>query len=78
MLTKALGIFNKVDLQVDILLKNKGYLILCSDGLTNMLTNEDILQTVINTEFSSLADTLVDKANRNGGTDNTTVIVVEI
>lgn len=43
-----------------------------------MLTNEDILQTVINTEFSSLADTLVDKANRNGGTDNTTVIVVEI
>jgi len=34
MLTKALGIFNKVDLQVDILLKNKGYLILCSDGLT--------------------------------------------
>lgn len=78
MLTKALGIFNKVDLQVDLLIKDKGYLILCSDGLTNMLTNENILQTVINTDFSILADTLVDEANRNGGTDNITVIVVEI
>lgn len=78
MLTKALGIFNKIDLHVDLLIKDKGYLVLCSDGLTNMLTNEDILQTVGNTEFSVLADTFVDKANRNGGTDNITVIVVEI
>lgn len=77
-LTKALGIFNKIDVQVDILIKDKGYLILCSDGLTNMLTNEDIIQTVELTDFDLLADTFVDKANRNGGTDNITVVVVKI
>ena len=77
-LTKALGIFNKLDVQVDILIKDKGYLILCSDGLTNMLTNEDILQIVNQTNFLLLSDKFIDKANENGGTDNITVIVVEI
>lgn len=78
MLTKALGIFNKIDVQVNILEKQNGYLILCSDGLTNMLTNEDILQTVMSSNFLVLSDEFVDSANRNGGTDNITVIVVEI
>ena len=77
-LTKALGIFNKLDVQVDILIKDKGYLILCSDGLTNMLTNEDILQIVNQTNFLLLSDKFIDKANENGSTDNITVIVVEI
>lgn len=78
MLTKAIGIFNKIDIQVDILEKDKGYLILTTDGLTNMLTNEDILQTVRLNRFLALSDIFVDAANRNGGTDNITVIVVEI
>jgi len=78
MLTKAIGIFNKIDTQVDILEKDKGYLILTTDGLTNMLTNEDILQTVRLNRFLALSDIFVDAANRNGGTDNITVIVVEI
>ena len=56
----------------------QGYLILCSDGLTNMLTNEDILQIVNQTNFLLLSDKFIDKANENGGTDNITVIVVEI
>lgn len=77
-LTKALGIFNKIEVQVDIFIRDKGYLILCSDGLTNMLTNEDILQTVELTNFDQLADTFIDKANGNGGTDNITVVIVEI
>lgn len=77
-LTKALGIFNKIDVQVDKLIRDKGYLILCSDGLTNMLTNDDILQAFNLKNFMTLADFLVDSANRNGGTDNITVIVIEI
>lgn len=78
MLTKAIGIFNKIDTQVDVLEKDKGYLILTTDGLTNMLTNEDILQTVRLNRFLALSDIFVEAANRNGGTDNITVIVVEI
>ena len=77
-LTKALGIFDKIDTKVDIFIKEKGYLILCSDGLTNMLSNEDILQTVKNVDFMVLSDIFIDRANLNGGTDNITVVVVEI
>ncbi len=77
-LTKALGIFNKIDVQSNILDKKEGYLILCSDGLTNMLTNDNILRTVITTDFDALADEFVRVANLNGGRDNITVIVVEI
>ena len=43
-----------------------------------MLTNEEILNTVETTNFVTLADTFIDKANRNGGSDNITVVVVEI
>ena len=77
-LTKALGIFNIIDVQVDILIKDKGFLVLCSDGLTNMLSNEDILKTVKENNFLILSDSFIDKANINGGTDNITVVVVEI
>lgn len=78
MLTKALGIFGKIETQVQIFDANKGYLILCSDGLTNMLSNDDILQTVKNNNFVILSDKFIDIANQNGGVDNITAIVVEI
>ncbi len=77
-LTKAIGIFNKIDVQVNILDKNDGLVILCSDGLTNMITEDNILQTVRDNDFTVLADKFVDIANLNGGTDNITVVVVEI
>ena len=77
-LTKALGIFNTVETEVKVLSKEDGYLLLCSDGLTNMLKNEDILQEIKKTNFMTLSDSLVDSANRNGGTDNISVVVVEI
>ncbi len=78
MLTKALGIFGKIDAQVKILGVDKGYILLCSDGLTNMLSNEDILQTIRDNNFVILSDKLVDFANINGGMDNITAVVVEI
>lgn len=77
-LTKALGIFNKIDLMVDLLIRKDGYLVLCSDGLSNMLTKEEILQIFKITDFTNLADKFVDMANQNGGNDNITVISVEI
>jgi len=77
-LTKALGIFNDIDVKVNLLIKQNGYLVLCSDGLTNMLKNDEILKIMRISKFNSLSDILVDNANRNGGTDNITVIVIEI
>lgn len=77
-LTKALGIFDTIDLGVDTFIRKDGYLLLCSDGLTNMIQDEDILETVSMTPFDNLAEKFVEKANANGGTDNITLICVEI
>ncbi len=55
-------------------------IILCSDGLTSMLEEKEILSIVkrdISIGPQSICDTLVDKANNNGGYDNITVIVVQ-
>lgn len=48
MLTRAIGIGSR--LQCDLFshnLRSGDLLLLCSDGLTNMLTDEDILRTVL-------------------------------
>ena len=77
-LTKALGIFGSVETKVDSLIRQNGLLLLCSDGLTNMVKNDNILDIIKSSNFMTLSDALVDTANRNGGADNVTVIVIEI
>jgi protein phosphatase len=55
-------------------------IILCSDGLTNMLTEEEIRSVFSkNTSMGpqDLCDLLVDIANTNGGEDNISVIVIQ-
>lgn len=55
-------------------------IMLCSDGLTNMLTEEEI-KSVLSRNNSigpqNVCDLLVDSANNNGGEDNITVIVIQ-
>ena len=64
----------------DSILLNKGDIFLiCSDGLTDMLTYGDII-TVLSHKKSvkSQCKALVDKANTNGGVDNITVIICKV
>ncbi len=77
-LTKAIGVFKEVETKVNVLNENKGYLLLCTDGLTNMLDNNAILQTLKLNKFENVADEYIKKANENGGVDNTTVVVVKL
>ncbi len=77
-LTKAIGIFNKVDVSVRKLNSNGGYLLLCTDGLTNMLDSTEILEIFRKYDFEELAIKLVFKANLRGGNDNITVVIVKI
>lgn len=54
-------------------------LLLCSDGLSGMLTDETIHELVMNAPSpQSACDALVDAANAAGGEDNCTVILVEL
>lgn len=77
-LTKAVGIFENIETTVNVLNKSKGYIILCTDGITNMLSNKEILYILRKNKFENLAEKLVTKANENGGLDNATTIVVEL
>jgi PPM family protein phosphatase len=53
------------------------YLLLCSDGLTNMVEDHDIKELILqgNTDVRAACEALVTRANANGGEDNTSVIL---
>ncbi len=78
-ITRALGVDR--DVVVDtyrIDLKPGDRLLICSDGLTNMLSDDTIAQTLRrHSDPQQAADTLVDMANQAGGDDNITVVVVD-
>src|SRR5205823_4911500 len=53
--------------------------VLCSDGLTGMITDEEILDVVVTRESPDEACTeLIRRANAHGGEDNVTAIVVRV
>jgi PPM family protein phosphatase len=55
-------------------------ILLCSDGLTNMLDEKEMLSTLtqnVSVGPQSICDNLVDQANKNGGYDNITVIAIQ-
>ncbi len=78
--TRALG--GKPDLEVDVQtleLETDDRILLCSDGLTTMLDDGEILNIALDAGGSvEQADRLVEAANRNGGEDNTTIILLRV
>ena len=78
LLIKALGTDEEVepDLIYTVLNKND-ILIICSDGLTNMVREDEILDIVKNNVQENVVDALVDTANEAGGLDNITVIFID-
>lgn len=80
-ITRALGMQDQVavDLQADECQPGDIYL-LCSDGLSGMLRDDEILQVVAtNADDLDLAcRELIDRANERGGEDNITVVLVRI
>ena len=60
-------------------LQDHDWYLICSDGLTDMVSDEEIL-TVIRSEkkHREKVEILVDKAMENGGRDNITVILVNV
>lgn len=74
-LMKALGAMEKVELDIFDVDKEVDALLLCSDGLTNMLTNEQI-ERVLNDETLGIEEKIIKiirKCNARGGTDNISI-----
>ncbi len=77
-LTKALGAQDDVDFEVNSHELNDGdVLLLCSDGLTNMISDQRILEIVTKGSGSlkDACETLVSEANAQGGRDNISAVL---
>lgn len=76
-ITRAVGTSEDIEIDFfDIKLEPTNLLMLCSDGLTNMVDDEGIREIMEGREPEDCAQALVDQANGNGGEDNIAVIVV--
>jgi protein phosphatase len=78
-LTKALGAREEVEFTVtNLALQHGDLILLCSDGLTNMLSDEEILKIAIThgDNLETACRELVSGANLAGGRDNISVILV--
>ena len=79
--TRALGVDQVVDVDIKVLPVQKDDLyLLCSDGLSDMVEDEDI-QLTINTfgaNLETLAKQLILLSNDNGGRDNVSIVLVRV
>ena len=73
-LMRALGANNPIDIDIFDVDTNVSGILLCSDGLTNMLTKDQI-EKVLNSELSieETVEKLIKKANARGGNDNISI-----
>ena len=71
-LTKALGLTEKVTPDIFVEEMNGCTLLLCSDGLYNMIDDDGIIKSV-NGNIHESVEKLISLANRNGGLDNISV-----
>lgn len=79
--TRALGVEPSVEVEIqEVDAEKDDYYLLCSDGLPDMVEDEDIHLTIstFNDNISTIGEQLVRLSNDNGGRDNISVILVRI
>ena len=79
-LVRVLGGETDVEIELkEVPLRSGDYLLLCTDGLTRMLADRMLGDAISRLrDPQRICDYLIDEANRNGGADNITVVVVEV
>ncbi len=80
-IVRALGMRDTVRVDISRLNpKVNDVFLLCSDGLSGMVTDPDMLSIVeaANGDMDAAATALIAAANENGGVDNVTVILIKI
>ena len=79
--TRALGVEGNVDVEVqEVAAEKNDYYLLCSDGLPDMVEDEDIHLTIstFNSNINTIGEQLIKLSNDNGGRDNISVVLVQI
>lgn len=79
-ITRAVGVRSRVSIDFfDIRLEKEDTVLMCSDGLSNMIEDEEIEKIIKDGrhQLPEIALELVERANRNGGKDNIAVVLIE-
>lgn len=78
-ITKAVGVESVVEPDFfEVTLKPGDLVLMCTDGLSNMLPDEDIYEIIRDKKSAEdMVSALVSKSRENGGRDNISVIVVD-
>jgi protein phosphatase len=77
MITRALGAADALELDdVELQVSDRDVFLLCSDGLSNAVSPEDIYGALAGGDCRQAADQLIALALANGGSDNISVVVV--
>lgn len=79
-LYRAMGMKPEVEVDIidDIELKNDDWFLLCTDGLYNHVTNEEMQKLVVSNPPEASCKALIELAKERGGLDNITVQVVRV
>ena len=78
-ITRAIGITKEADVDFfDTRLQKNDIILLCSDGLTTMVDDEKIFETIQSSrDVVEMVEELVRLANQNGGKDNIGVVMIQ-
>lgn len=77
-ITRALGVEESIrcDFFQEEIDKDRDIVLLCTDGLTNCVIENDILEIINTSSRLEIAENLVKAANQNGGADNITAVAI--
>lgn len=77
-ITRAIGVADSVDAEFDMIeMQNGDELLICTDGLSNFVSEVDIFETAVSNSVNNAVEKLVDLANDNGGGDNITLVIAK-
>jgi len=79
-ITRAIGAAPTVEIDFfEVELAEGDVILMCTDGLTNMVDDDEILRIVrSSSDVADMAENLIKMANHNGGKDNIGVVIIEI
>ena len=79
-ITRAIGVSAEVQMDLfELPVENLALLLLCTDGLTNMLEDAEIREILSETiTLKEKAEKLIQAANMKGGRDNISVVLVDL
>jgi len=79
LLDRSLGVFPNLTVDVfSVSLQSEDIVLICTDGLTDALSDSEIQSILTTSSLGDAADQLIVTANEKGGFDNITVVLVQI